>query len=97
MSYVITSADSVEKAIEDGLQKLNTTRDKVEVEVLQEASKGFLGLIGSKEATVQLTTIVDAKNLVRSILQDEELDEIELVEDSQDSHQEVYELSLIHI
>lgn len=92
MSYVITSADSVEKAIEDGLQKLNTTRDKVEVEVLQEASKGFLGLIGSKEATVKLTTIVDAKNLVRSILQDEELDEIELVEDSQDSHQEVYEV-----
>lgn len=91
MSYVITSADSVEKAIEDGLKKLNTTRDKVEVEILQEASKGFLGLIGSKEATVKLTTIVDPKNLVRSILQDEELDEIEPLEESQDSSQELYE------
>lgn len=88
MSYVIISADTVEEAIEEGLKKLNTSREKVEVEVLQEASKGFLGLIGSKEATIKLTTKVDTKNIVRSILQDEELKGIE-TDDEISSTQEV--------
>lgn len=88
MSYVIISADTVEEAIEEGLKKLNTSREKVEVEVLQEASKGFLGLIGSKEATIKLTTKVDTKNFVRSILQDEELKGIE-TDDEISSTQEV--------
>ncbi len=44
-------AKTVNLAIDEALKELNTTIDKIEYTVLQEASKGFLG-IGSKPAKV---------------------------------------------
>lgn len=46
-------APTVEEAIERGLQQLGLPREAVEVEVLDEGSRGFLGL-GSRQARVQL-------------------------------------------
>ncbi len=48
------TAPSVEEAIIVGLTRLMVTRDEVEIEVLDEGSKGFLG-IGAREARVRLT------------------------------------------
>lgn len=48
------TAPSVEEAILLGLTRLRATRDQVNIEVLAEGSKGFLGL-GSREAKVRLT------------------------------------------
>ena len=48
------TAPSVEEAILLGLTRLRATRDQVDIEVLEEGSKGFLGL-GSREAKVRLT------------------------------------------
>jgi len=48
------TAPSVEEAILLGLTRLRATRDQVDIEVLEEGSKGFLGL-GSHEAKVRLT------------------------------------------
>ncbi|MBX3049843.1 MAG: Jag N-terminal domain-containing protein [Caldilineaceae bacterium] len=48
------SAKSVEAAIEDGLRHLGVSRDRVDVEVLHEGSRGLLG-IGSTNARVRLT------------------------------------------
>jgi spoIIIJ-associated protein len=47
-------AGSVESAIEAGLARLALNRDDVDVEVLDEGSRGILG-IGSREAVVRLT------------------------------------------
>lgn len=47
------TAPSVEEAILLGLTRLRATRDQVDIEVLEEGSKGFLGL-GSHEAKVRL-------------------------------------------
>lgn len=44
---------SVEAAIEAGLQKLGVSRDQVEIVVIDEGSRGLLG-IGSREAVVRL-------------------------------------------
>ena len=44
-------AKTVNLAIDEALKELNTTIDKIEYTVLQEPSKGFLG-IGSKPAKV---------------------------------------------
>lgn len=49
-----TSAPSVDEAIIIGLTRLAATRDEVDIEVLEEPSKGFLG-IGTREARVRLT------------------------------------------
>ncbi|MCA1955062.1 MAG: protein jag [Anaerolinea sp.] len=46
-------APTVEEAIERGLQQLGLPREAVEVEVLDEGSRGFLGL-GSRQARVRL-------------------------------------------
>ena len=48
------SAKSVEAAIEDGLRQLGVGRDKVDVEILHEGSRGLLG-IGSTNARVRMT------------------------------------------
>lgn len=44
---------SVEAAISEGLRKLALSRDEVEIEVIDEGSRGLLG-IGSREAVVRL-------------------------------------------
>ncbi|OQA19621.1 MAG: hypothetical protein BWY63_01695 [Chloroflexi bacterium ADurb.Bin360] len=50
---VVISAPTVEEAIILGLARLGLTRDAAEIEVLDEGSKGFLGL-GTREARVQV-------------------------------------------
>jgi len=51
-------APTVQEAIDRGLEELNADRNEVEVEVLQEGSRGVLGL-GAKEAHVRLTLITE--------------------------------------
>jgi spoIIIJ-associated protein len=46
--------DNVEEAIESGLSQLGVKREAVNVEVIEEGSRGFLGL-GSRPAVVRLT------------------------------------------
>ena len=47
-------AKNVETAIDLALAEMGVTRDKVEVKVIDEGTKGFLGL-GAKEAVVEVT------------------------------------------
>jgi len=51
---VVASAPSVDEAIIMGLTRLMATRDEVEIEVLDEGSRGFLG-VGAREARVRIT------------------------------------------
>jgi spoIIIJ-associated protein len=50
------SGSDVQAAIKAGLAQLGLTRDQVEVEVIQEPSRGVLG-IGARDAIVRLTEI----------------------------------------
>lgn len=54
MKSVEISARSVEEAIEEGLSRLQSARDDVNISVLEEGSKGLFGLLGSKQARVRL-------------------------------------------
>ena len=47
--------DSVDQAVELALQEMKLTRDEVDVEVLEEPSKGFLGIVGQQLAKVRVT------------------------------------------
>lgn len=51
---VVITAPSVEEAIILGLTRLTATREEVDIEVLDEGNRGFLGL-GSREAKVRVT------------------------------------------
>ena len=52
---VETSAVDIETAIELGLEQLGVTRESVIVEIVEEPSRGLLG-IGARQARVRLTT-----------------------------------------
>lgn len=70
MSYVIKRAKTVDEAVREALKELNLEKDQVKVEVIEEPSKGFLGLIGSKEATVKVSKKEDTSEILRQILDD---------------------------
>lgn len=55
-SQQVFSGKNVEEAIAVGLTTLGLTREQVEVEVLDEGSRGIIG-IGSREARVRLTPL----------------------------------------
>ena len=47
--------DSVDQAVDLALRDMKLTRDDVDVEVLEEPSRGFLGIVGQKLARVKVT------------------------------------------
>lgn len=55
MESIEQTGSTVEEAIQAALQALGATRDQVEIEVLQEGSKGLLGIIGQTEAKVRVS------------------------------------------
>lgn len=66
------TAKTVEEAVKLGLSEWNVGEDEVQIEVLEEASKGFLGF-GQKDATVRLTLLFDpvkiAEDFIRRIFE----------------------------
>ncbi|WP_138494313.1 RNA-binding cell elongation regulator Jag/EloR [Paenibacillus pinistramenti] len=57
MSKVVTSGKTIEDAVKQGLAMLGATEEQVAVTVLEQPSRGFLGLIGAKPAKVSLTLL----------------------------------------
>jgi len=53
------SGKSVEEAVRNGLSQLGVGEDRVKVAVLEQPSKGLFGLIGAKEARVELELLPD--------------------------------------
>lgn len=54
MKEFTASGKTVEEAIEVALKNLRAKREEVEVYILEEGSKGFLGLLGSRQARVKV-------------------------------------------
>ncbi len=60
MNYVIKTGRSVEEAVSEALKELNISKDEANIEILEEGNKGFLGIIGTKDATVKVTKIEES-------------------------------------
>ncbi len=73
MKFVEKSGKSVEEALRLALIELEATREQVEIEVLEEGSKGFLGL-GAKETRIRVSkknSVIDiAKVFLMSVLKE---------------------------
>ena len=52
--WIEISAKTVDDAINEGLARLGTTSDKMEVEIVERESSGFLGLFGRHDAKVRV-------------------------------------------
>ena len=59
MRSVESSAKTMEEAISLGLEKLEASIADVTIDIIDEGSKGFLGILGSKPAVVRLTVNED--------------------------------------
>lgn len=60
MNKITVTGKTVDEAIEAGLNKLQVPRDRVDVTVLEQPSKGLFGLLGAKDAKVELVVKPDA-------------------------------------
>jgi len=52
--HLEVTAENLDKAVENALSQLKCTRAEADVEVLQAASPGFLGLFGKRQARVRV-------------------------------------------
>lgn len=72
MKNIETIGKTTEEAIQNALKELDVTKDKVEIEVLEEGSKGFLNIIGVKPAKVRVTlkrdSVGEAIKFLRGVL-----------------------------
>ncbi|MFC4024182.1 RNA-binding cell elongation regulator Jag/EloR [Oceanobacillus longus] len=57
MKEITASGQTVEEAVQSALEQLNTTKDQVEIDVIDEGKKGFFGIFGSKRAIVKVTLV----------------------------------------
>ena len=68
MITVETTGKNIDEAIEKALKELQTTRENVKIEIIEEGNKGFLGFIGSRDAKVKVTKNVAPVDLAREFL-----------------------------
>lgn len=62
MEFVEKWGTDVDTAVDLALDELKTTRDKVDIEILEEPSRGFFG-IGSKLALVRVKMKQEQKKI----------------------------------
>ena len=72
MKVIEMTGKTVEEALNHALNELKLTKDKVDVEIIDEGSKGLFNLIGTKPAKIKVTTkpnsLDDAKTFLVNVL-----------------------------
>ena len=69
MEFIQVSAKTVNDAITEACQKLTVTSDKLEYEVLEEGSSGFLG-IGAKPAIIKARVKSSVEDTAKDFLKE---------------------------
>lgn len=69
MKKVITMGKTVEEAIELALQQLNTTRDHIEIKVLEEPTNGIMGFFRKKQAKVEVALVTNLSKVAKEYLE----------------------------
>ena len=67
MDFIEVSAKTVDDAITEACQKFSVTSDKLEYEVVEEGSSGFLG-IGAKNAVIRAKVKSSVKDIAKEFL-----------------------------
>lgn len=68
MKILEMTGKTINEALNNALKELKLTQDKIEYEVLDEGSKGFLNIIGTKPAKILVKVKRDYKEEVRVFL-----------------------------
>ncbi|MBU3217617.1 protein jag [Clostridium estertheticum] len=91
MKIIEMMGKNVDDAISKALDELKVTRDKVEVETLDEGSKGFLNIIGVKPAKIRVTvkrdSLKEAETFLMEVLQSMSMKaEVKLKDENNEIH-----------
>jgi spoIIIJ-associated protein len=72
MKTIETVGKTVQEALKNALEELKVTKDKVDIEIIDEGNKGLFNLIGSKPAKIRVTVkknqIDEAKTFLSDVL-----------------------------
>ena len=68
MKSVVKISKTVEGAIQEALEEFKVSKEDVKIEVLEEPSKGFLGLLGAKDAAVRVTVVNDPVEKIEGLI-----------------------------
>ena len=72
MKVIEMTGKTVEEALNHALNELKLTKDKVDVEIIDEGNKGFLNLIGVKPAKIRVSVkrnaVEEAKTFLEEVL-----------------------------
>ena len=78
------SAKTVEEAVKLALDEIGKQRSEVTIDVLEEGSGGFLGLIGGKDAVVRISYDEDMDKVLEDLKNEIEVDSLKAVEKDYD-------------
>ncbi|MGQ0451887.1 Jag N-terminal domain-containing protein, partial [Bacillus sp. SS-TM] len=74
MSVITAKGQTVELAVEDALRQLNTSKDRVDINIVDEGKRGFLGLFGNRPAVVVVVLkkdpIQECEEYLRNVIHD---------------------------
>lgn len=70
MNQVTATGQTVDQAIESALKELNTTKDLVDVKIIDEGKKGVFGIFGSRPAIVKVIMKIDPVEEAKQFLKD---------------------------
>lgn len=79
MMMVEKTARTVEEAVQSALEELETEKDNVDIEILEQPTKGIFGILGSKNAKVRVT-LNEKKTIEKSVKKEIENKEIRITE-----------------
>ena len=80
--------DSVEQAVELALRDLKLSREEVDVEIVEEPTRGFLGIVGNKLARVRVSRKVADEEKAPEEAESAEVSKEETAEDKEDQSKE---------
>ncbi|MEH7458974.1 protein jag [Bacillus pseudomycoides] len=73
MSIITAKGQTVELAVQDALRQLKVSKDQVDIKIIDEGKRGFLGLIGNRPAVVEVVVkkdpIQEAEQYLQSVVQ----------------------------
>lgn len=70
MDELEKSGKTVDDAVNEALQEMNLTREDVEITVIDEGSKGFLGMFGAKNAVVKVKRKFNPEKIAENFLRE---------------------------
>ncbi len=70
MDKITKSGKTVDDALQEALKELHASKDEVEITVIDEGTRGFLGMFGAKDAVIQVVKKFNPEKIAVTFLQE---------------------------